>query len=108
MEHHNLDAHPIPKDSKPLFINEPWMIDPSLQWRQDNGYDPAPTPFIPMGIVMFAACYGLGAIMGTGIVTLFSQILLGSVIYSILALSYFVLTKNQVILDMLVKVKKRK
>ena len=42
MEHHNLDAHPIPKDSKPLFINEPWMIDPSLQWRQDNGYDPAP------------------------------------------------------------------
>ncbi len=42
MEHHNLDAHPIPKESKPLFINEPWLIDSSLQWRQQNGYDPAP------------------------------------------------------------------
>ena len=42
MEHHNLDAHTIPKDSKPLFINEPWLIDPSLQWRQETGYDPAP------------------------------------------------------------------
>ena len=42
MEHHNLDAHPIPKDSNPLFINEPWLIDPSLQWRQETGYDPAP------------------------------------------------------------------
>ena len=42
MEHHNLDIHPIPKESKSLFINEPWLIDPSLQWRQDNGYDPAP------------------------------------------------------------------
>ena len=42
MEHHNLDAHPIPKDSKPLFINEPWLVDPSLQWRQEAEYDPAP------------------------------------------------------------------
>ena len=42
MEHHNLDVHPIPKDSKPLFINEPWLVDPSLQWRQEAGYDPAP------------------------------------------------------------------
>ena len=42
MEHHNLDLHPIPKESTPIFINEPWLIDSSLQWRQQNGYDPAP------------------------------------------------------------------
>jgi len=42
MEHHDLDIDPIPKDSKPLFINEPWLIDRSLQWIQETGYDPTP------------------------------------------------------------------
>ena len=42
MEHHNLDIHPIPKESNPIFINEPWLVDSSLQWRQETGYDPAP------------------------------------------------------------------
>ena len=46
-----------PKESKPIFINEPWLIDPSLQWRQETGYDPAPLDdpdnirvYIPMDI----------------------------------------------------------
>ena len=30
MEHHDLDVWPIPKDKKPRFINEPWLIDSSL------------------------------------------------------------------------------
>lgn len=30
MEHHNLVPYPIPKDKKPLYINEPWMIDESI------------------------------------------------------------------------------
>ena len=42
MNHHNLDAHPIPKEKLPLFINEPWLIDNSLQWRQKCGYSPEP------------------------------------------------------------------
>ena len=57
MNHHNLDVHPIPKESMPRFINEPWMIDPSLQWVQENGYTPAPPEaadnirvYIPMDI----------------------------------------------------------
>ena len=29
LEHHDLDIHPIPKEKKPLFINEPWLIDRS-------------------------------------------------------------------------------
>ena len=29
LEHHDLDIHPIPKENKPLFINEPWLIDGS-------------------------------------------------------------------------------
>lgn len=57
MEHHNLDAHPLPIESKPLFINEPWLIDKSLQWIQQLEYDPASLPdsdnirvYIPMDI----------------------------------------------------------
>ena len=57
MDHHNLDVHPIPKESTPRFINEPWMIDPSLQWIQQEGYDPSPPEavdnirvYIPMDI----------------------------------------------------------
>lgn len=42
MEHHDLDIDPIPKESRPLFINEPWLIDRSLQWIQETGYDPTP------------------------------------------------------------------
>ena len=42
MEHHDLDIDPIPKGAKPLFINEPWLIDRSLQWIQETGYDPTP------------------------------------------------------------------
>ena len=30
MEQHSLDPYPIPKDKKPLYINEPWLIDKSL------------------------------------------------------------------------------
>lgn len=42
MEHHDLDIDPIPKESRPLFINEPWLIDRSLQWIQETGYNPTP------------------------------------------------------------------
>ncbi|MDE5558725.1 MAG: hypothetical protein K2J32_13745 [Ruminococcus sp.] len=42
MEHHNLDPYPNPKGSTPIYINEPWLIDPSLQWRQECYYDSAP------------------------------------------------------------------
>lgn len=57
MEHHDLDIDPIPKESKPLFINEPWLIDRSLQWIRETGYDPTPLPdddnirvYLPMDI----------------------------------------------------------
>ena len=30
MNRHELDPYPIPKEKKPLFINEPWIIDKSL------------------------------------------------------------------------------
>lgn len=57
MNHHSLDVHPIPKESTPRFINEPWMIDPSLQWIQETECNPNPLPepdnirvYIPMDI----------------------------------------------------------
>ena len=57
MEHHDLDIDPIPKESKPLFINEPWLIDRFLQWIRETGYDPTPLPdddnirvYLPMDI----------------------------------------------------------
>lgn len=30
MEHHQLDPYPIPKEKKPLYINEPWLSDKTL------------------------------------------------------------------------------
>ena len=30
MEYHDIDIVPIPKDKKPNYINEPWLIDSSL------------------------------------------------------------------------------
>lgn len=57
MEHHDLDIDPIPNESKPLFINEPWLIDRSFQWIQETGYDPTSLPdndnirvYLPMDI----------------------------------------------------------
>ena len=34
MEHHNLDPYPIPREKKPMYINEPWLIDRSLMNEQ--------------------------------------------------------------------------
>ena len=31
MEHHNLDIHPIPKEKAALYINEPWLIDETVE-----------------------------------------------------------------------------
>ena len=57
MEHHDPDIDPIPNESKPLFINEPWLIDRSFQWIQETGYDPTSLPdndnirvYLPMDI----------------------------------------------------------
>ena len=32
MEHNKLDVFPMPEDEKPLYINEPWLIDRSREW----------------------------------------------------------------------------
>ena len=57
MEHHNLDVYPIPKDKKPLFINEPWLIDRSLEWIMETELTAEPLPdednirvYMPMDI----------------------------------------------------------
>ncbi|MBP3793172.1 MAG: hypothetical protein ILA24_03930 [Ruminococcus sp.] len=57
MEHHNLDAFPIPKDEKPLYINEPWLIDRSLEWIMQERVSADPLPdddnirvYLPMDI----------------------------------------------------------
>ena len=40
MEHHTLDVYPIPKDTAPLYINEPWLIDGSLLEISNGSADP--------------------------------------------------------------------
>lgn len=30
VEHHDLDPYPIPKEKRPLYINEPWLVDGSI------------------------------------------------------------------------------
>ncbi|SFB66353.1 hypothetical protein [Ruminococcus albus] len=57
MEHHTLDEFPIPKEEQPIFINEPWLIDRSLEWIMETGVFAEPLPdddnirvYIPMDI----------------------------------------------------------
>ena len=57
MEHHTLDAFPNPKDKPPLYGNEPWLIDRSMEWIMETGYMPEPLPdddniriYIPMDL----------------------------------------------------------
>jgi len=37
MTHHQLDPYPVPKDKGALFVNEPWMIDKSLNGDRTDG-----------------------------------------------------------------------
>ena len=30
LDHHQLDPYPIPKEKKPLYINEPWLLNKTL------------------------------------------------------------------------------
>ena len=32
-DHHPLDVWPLPRDQKPMFINEPWLIDDSIYYE---------------------------------------------------------------------------
>ena len=32
-DHHPLDVWPLPRDQKPMFINEPWLIDESIYFE---------------------------------------------------------------------------
>lgn len=55
MEHHTLNDYPIPKDTAPLYINEPWLIDRSLLEISNGSADPEQEQdnvrvYIPMDI----------------------------------------------------------
>ena len=39
-EDHKLDIYPVPKDCTPMFINEPWLTDPSHDWQDTWGNEP--------------------------------------------------------------------
>ncbi len=56
--------------------------------------------FIIIGALMFVVVYVFGNIRGSSIPTLILQIVIGIIIYSVLALIYFIRTKNMVVLDM--------
>ena len=32
-DHHPLDVWPLPRDQKPMFINEPWLVDESIYFN---------------------------------------------------------------------------
>ncbi len=37
MTHHQLDPYPVPKDKGALFVNEPWLVDKSLNGDRTDG-----------------------------------------------------------------------
>lgn len=42
MEYHRLDPYPIPNDKKPLYVNEPWLIDDSIMDVKPDTSEPEP------------------------------------------------------------------
>ena len=42
--HHDLDPYPVPADRKPMFINEPWVIDEFCDQSMINDKDKAKMP----------------------------------------------------------------
>ena len=54
MEHHNLDIAPISNESKPLFINEPWLVDRTLLeqplQREPDGREDNIRVYVPLDL----------------------------------------------------------
>ncbi|MCI7738991.1 flippase [Butyricicoccus porcorum] len=63
--------------------------------------------FLLFGIAMFAAVYGVGSVMSSGVVTLLLQIILGVCIYAGCCLVYFIVAKDQMIVGMLDRLLKK-
>lgn len=42
-QHHNLDPYPLPKEGHPLFVNEPWVIDNSIDQQFVKSNEPETT-----------------------------------------------------------------
>lgn len=63
--------------------------------------------FLPTGAVMWAVVYLLGQHLGRRISTLVVQVAVGVVLYGGVAAFYFIKTKNEVVLDLLKKIKGR-
>ena len=55
LEHHDLDVYPVPKEKKPLYVNEPWMLDDSnyeFSWgkREPENEDDNIRIYVPLDI----------------------------------------------------------
>lgn len=55
MEHHTLNDYLIPKDTAPLYMNEPWLLDRSLLEISNSSANPEQEQdnvrvYIPMDI----------------------------------------------------------
>ncbi len=43
-DHHPLDVWPLPREKKPMFINEPWLIDNSIYFETQKQMEKAREP----------------------------------------------------------------
>ena len=43
-DHHPLDVWPLPREKKPMFINEPWLIDESIYFETVEQMEKARNP----------------------------------------------------------------
>ena len=63
-------------------------------------------PFVLIGGAMYIVVYNIGQLLEPNIMTLIVQIIMGGIMYSLLSLVVFVKEKNQIILNLLYKIKK--
>ena len=61
--------------------------------------------FIVVGVLMFVIVYMFGYINNVSVLTLILQVLIGVLFYSICSLIYFLMSKNEIVINLIDKLK---
>lgn len=88
-----------------VCIIQSWVVRKELPLKD---YIINVIPFFIFGIIMFGVVYKYGALRGVSVVTLLVQIIVGVIVYGILTFVYLYMTKDNILIGMLNKIRRSK